>query len=99
MSSSNEVSGICAAVTLKPFFCRRGMTLLHDDPSAHAPCTSTTLVLVSIFFSLDYFGRSRSFGTQPLMQGEQLRSVTPYLAKLVPNIGALLLDCSSVASS
>src|SRR5258706_15392751 len=52
MSSSSEVSGGCAARTLKPFFWRSGITLLHDEPSAHAPCTSTTFVFGSILVLL-----------------------------------------------
>src|SRR6202171_2333867 len=41
--SSSEVSGFCTAVTLRPAACRYGMTAAQLEPSAHAPCTSTTL--------------------------------------------------------
>jgi len=41
--SASEVSGFCTAVTCRPAACRRGMTSAQLDPSAHAPCTSTTL--------------------------------------------------------
>src|SRR5580698_6947335 len=39
MSSSRDVSGICAAVTLWPFAFSWRMTLFQQEPSAQAPCT------------------------------------------------------------
>ncbi len=51
-SSSSEVNGSCTAMTLNPSFCRIGMSLLNDDPSAHAPCTSTTFVFDCMFIYL-----------------------------------------------
>src|SRR5271165_841321 len=50
MSSLREVSGICAAVTLYPLACNSKMTLLQQEPSAHAPCTNmifTSLLMMS----------------------------------------------------
>src|SRR5882672_2517959 len=41
--SASDVSGFCTAVTCKPAACRREMTSAQLEPSAHAPCTSTTL--------------------------------------------------------
>src|SRR5882672_9168595 len=41
--SSSDVSGFCTAVTFKPAACRYGITSAQLEPSAHAPCTSTTL--------------------------------------------------------
>src|SRR5258706_6158998 len=41
--SSSDVSGFCTAVTCNPAAWRRAITSLQEDPSAHAPCTSTTL--------------------------------------------------------
>ena len=38
-------------MTFSPFRCRSGITLLHDEPSAQAPWTSTTLTFDSMFFS------------------------------------------------
>ena len=53
-SSLKEVNGICAATTLKPFRCNSSVTLFQLEPSAHAPCTRTTVasvfVLVMMFF-------------------------------------------------
>lgn len=49
MSSASEVRGICAAVTLRSFSGRRRITLLHDDPSAQAPWTSTTFFCAIAF--------------------------------------------------
>src|SRR3984893_10195908 len=47
-SSAREVSGICAAVTRKPVSRKRGITPRQLEPSAQAPCTSTTFILVGI---------------------------------------------------
>src|SRR2546423_15469939 len=41
--SASVVSGFCTAVTCKPAAWRREMTSAQLEPSAHAPCTSTTL--------------------------------------------------------
>src|SRR5437660_10289803 len=41
MSFVNEVNGIGAQITLSPCRCRGRITLLQQDPSAHAPCTKT----------------------------------------------------------
>src|SRR5580765_8460328 len=41
-SSSTDFRGICAARTWRPLAWRIGITLFQLDPSAHAPCTSTT---------------------------------------------------------
>src|SRR6516162_521064 len=41
MSFVNEVNGIGAHITLRPCRCKGRMTLLQQDPSAHAPCTKT----------------------------------------------------------
>src|SRR5258706_1516221 len=41
--SASEVSGFCTAVTFTPAAWRRGITSAQLEPSAHAPCTSTTL--------------------------------------------------------
>ena len=41
--SCSEVSGFCTAVTFSPAACRYGMTPAQLEPSAQAPCTSTTL--------------------------------------------------------
>src|SRR5271170_4050507 len=41
MSFVNEVNGIGAQITLSPCRCRGRITLLQQDPSAHAPCTRT----------------------------------------------------------
>src|SRR5258707_97255 len=54
MSSSSEVDGSCAAVTLNPCFCRSGMTLLQHDPSAQAPWTSTAFVIGFMFVSFPF---------------------------------------------
>src|SRR6267143_380467 len=42
-SSATEVRGFCTDVTCIPAACRRSMTSDQDEPSAYAPCTSTTL--------------------------------------------------------
>src|SRR6266480_7953742 len=42
-SSATEVREFCTDVTCIPAACRRSMTSNHDEPSAYAPCTSTTL--------------------------------------------------------
>jgi hypothetical protein len=36
-SSANDVNGIATAVTRRPFFRSKGMTLDQEDPSAKAP--------------------------------------------------------------
>src|SRR5437016_13385677 len=41
MSFVNEVNGIGAQITLSPCRCIGRITLLQQDPSAHAPCTKT----------------------------------------------------------
>src|ERR1700738_4434029 len=41
--SASVVSGFCTAVTCKPAAWRREITSAQLEPSAHAPCTSTTL--------------------------------------------------------
>src|SRR5258706_12976862 len=41
--SASDVSGFCTAVTCRPAAWRRKITSLQLEPSAHAPCTSTTL--------------------------------------------------------
>jgi hypothetical protein len=35
-----------------PLCCRREITLLQDEPSAHAPCTRTTFAFDPIFYLL-----------------------------------------------
>src|ERR1700690_1651845 len=42
--SFSDVSGFCTAVTLRPAACSLGMTSAQLDPSAQAPCTSTTFL-------------------------------------------------------
>src|SRR5258708_2240963 len=42
-SSVREVSGFCTATAFKPAFSSCGITLAQLEPSAHAPCTRTTL--------------------------------------------------------
>src|SRR6266851_281701 len=49
MSSANDVSGNCGAVTVYPSACRDSMTALQHDPSAHAPWTRTMLSFSLIF--------------------------------------------------
>ncbi len=44
MSSSSEVSGGWAMVTLKPCFWRMSETAFQPEPSAKAPCTRTTFL-------------------------------------------------------
>ena len=46
-SSSSEVNGFCTAIAFRPWACSSGMTLFQDEPSAKAPCTSTTVGRVS----------------------------------------------------
>src|SRR5882724_1976484 len=41
--SASEVSGFCTAVTCKPVAWSRAITAAQLEPSAHAPCTRTTL--------------------------------------------------------
>src|SRR6201998_486432 len=41
---SSELSGFCTATTCRPFACNSGITLSQLDPSANAPCTSTTFL-------------------------------------------------------
>src|SRR5262245_37410799 len=55
-SSLRDVKGIGAAITLNPVACKGPMTLLQLAPSAHAPWT-TTLVIVSLLPRP--FGRDR----------------------------------------
>src|SRR5712671_1293648 len=73
MSSSSEVNGSCAAVTLNPLSCKIVITLLHDDPSAQAPCTSTAFVFcpMSVSFFLSSYLQLRS------VINRQLRPVMP----------------------
>src|SRR5580704_15981520 len=42
-SSAREVSGFWTATAFKPAVSSRGITLAQLEPSAHAPCTRTTL--------------------------------------------------------
>jgi len=42
-SSSSEVKGICAAITLSPPAAKGATTLAQLDPSAQAPWTNTTV--------------------------------------------------------
>src|SRR5882757_5805774 len=42
-SSAREVSGFCTATAFKPAVSSSGITLAQLEPSAHAPCTRTTL--------------------------------------------------------
>src|SRR5207249_8687602 len=42
-SSSSDVSGFWTATAFNPAFSSNGITLDQLDPSAHAPCTKTTL--------------------------------------------------------
>src|SRR5262245_3876375 len=46
-SSANEVSGFWTATAFSPAFSRSGITLAQLEPSAHAPCTRTTLRTLS----------------------------------------------------
>ena len=46
-SSASEVSGFWTETTFRPLACRRGTTRFHAEPSAKAPCTSTTVVGVA----------------------------------------------------
>jgi hypothetical protein len=48
ISSSKECKGSCTAVTLCPAFSRMGITLLHEEPSAQSPWTSTMFGLVAL---------------------------------------------------
>src|SRR5438552_14018438 len=41
-SSASEVSGFWMATAFRPAFSSSGITLAQLEPSAHAPCTSTT---------------------------------------------------------
>jgi len=43
-SSASDDSGFCTDTTFKPFACSSGVTWFQLDPSANAPCTSTTVV-------------------------------------------------------
>jgi len=54
MSSAREVSGKSAATTFMPSAFSGPITLLQLDPSAQAPCTSTTLTwLAGMFLPLN----------------------------------------------
>src|SRR6266568_5639198 len=46
-SSASDVSGFCAATAFSPAFSSSGITLAQLEPSAHAPCTSTTFRTLS----------------------------------------------------
>src|SRR5262249_42634251 len=49
-SSLRDVKGIGAATTLNLLACKGRMTLLQLEPSAHAPCTMTMLIVSSLPF-------------------------------------------------
>src|SRR5271156_1775258 len=58
-SSAYEVSGGCATDTLYPSLLRMLATASHPEPSAKAPCTSTTFliaIVVLLFFLSVLFG-------------------------------------------
>src|SRR5271154_4629903 len=59
-SSASDESGSWAAMTRRPFACRRGITLLQLDPSAHAPCTNTIVAPDSPMISFLFFPRDSS---------------------------------------
>src|ERR1700719_51381 len=56
-SSAYEVSGGCATDTLYPSFLRMLKTASQPEPSAKAPCTRTTflIVIVVLLFSFQFF--------------------------------------------
>jgi hypothetical protein len=51
-SSARERSASCTAITLWPAFCRIGITLFHEDPSAHKPWTKTIFGVAVVAFAL-----------------------------------------------
>src|SRR5580704_5066882 len=68
-SSAYEVSGGCATDTLYPSFLRMLATASQPEPSANAPCTSTTFLIVIVVL----LEHSRSVGSgrrhSPYAQG------------------------------
>src|SRR5271169_5329651 len=74
-SSAKEVSGGCATDTLYPSFLRMLATASQPEPSAKAPCTRTTflIVIIVLLFSFQFFShasalvsRLRSCDTRPV---------------------------------
>src|ERR1700720_761607 len=59
-SSAYEVSGGCATDTLYPSFLRMLATASQPEPSANAPCTRTTflIVIVVLLFSFQFFSHA-----------------------------------------
>src|SRR5271156_990337 len=70
-SSAYEVSGGCATDTLYPSFLRILATGSQPEPSAKAPCTRTTflIVIVVLLFAFEFFSdRSASRNPGPSTQ-------------------------------
>src|SRR3981081_3518828 len=58
-SSARELRGFWTATAFSPRFVRRGITLAQQEPSAKAPCTSTTVpiaMMLLLFFNLNALG-------------------------------------------
>lgn len=62
--SANDVSGFCTAVTMSPLACKRATTSAQLEPSAQAPCTSTTFFTAAGAAGFD-FGSASSAGLLP----------------------------------
>src|ERR1700722_379481 len=72
MSFANDINGIGAQITLSPCRCRGRITLLQQDPSAHAPCTKTMAEPCgNALIAQTYF---RHLGSRYRLPGETLSS-------------------------
>jgi hypothetical protein len=62
-SSARELRGFWTATAFSPRFVRRWITLAQQEPSAKAPCTSTTVPIAMMllpFFNLNALGLPHS---------------------------------------
>src|SRR6266481_7315549 len=90
-SSAYEVSGGCATDTLCPSLLRMLATASQPEPSAKAPCTRTTflIVIVVLLFSFQFFSHASALVSR--RRSCDIRPMTTVL-------GALLVDLAPAPS-
>src|ERR1051325_756784 len=82
MSSAYDVSGCCTTDTVYPSFLRMLATASQPEPSAKAPCTKTTflIVIVVLLFSFQFFSHASALVRCLLHWGvENVPSLRKYL--------------------